>query len=363
MTTWFSDTFGFEELDRSKPNILDWSTPVYTNFVYNDPWLHCLAKNKRGVYRAGTFSTPSLFDVSETFDLARGSGGLCTLDIVEKDVSSLHADPANAGAVFMVASQFNCLEFSHASMTPEHGISIYANDRTQGPACSLCCAAGTVIRNYFCFQDEKRSENPGQTSDHMINNLCDIERCLDNDTHQYFRVHHGYTFGTEDGVQRLAKHIRALSTHERMDLKNHLRVGLLEGTQVVGLGLKGNNPDHVVTHVLASALSLSAPSPFPADFSNRASVQTWEPFARLILEGAYEFTLMTAANLFRQGRCTADVFVTLLGGGAFGNPVPWILDALESALRRVQHVPLRVHLVLFRQAPCARMQQLVNNWR
>jgi hypothetical protein len=33
---------------------------------------------------------------------------------------------------------------------PEHGVTVYAGDPTQGPACALACAAGSVYRNYFC---------------------------------------------------------------------------------------------------------------------------------------------------------------------------------------------------------------------
>ena len=60
-----------------------------------------------------------------------------------------HAHPESAGNVFQVASQFNCLEFPSAESVPEDGISDYAYDKTQGPACSLAAAAGTVYRNYL----------------------------------------------------------------------------------------------------------------------------------------------------------------------------------------------------------------------
>jgi hypothetical protein len=44
------------------------------------------------------------------------------------DAKALHADSANAGAVFQVASQFNLLEMVSPSVTPEQGIGIYEND-------------------------------------------------------------------------------------------------------------------------------------------------------------------------------------------------------------------------------------------
>jgi hypothetical protein len=51
-------------------------------------------------------------------------GGLSYQQIVD-DVGLLHRDPNNAGAVFQVASQFNCLEMVTPSITPEDGITNY----------------------------------------------------------------------------------------------------------------------------------------------------------------------------------------------------------------------------------------------
>ena len=86
----------------------------------------------------GRFSTPSLKQLrSEVQALAievPGSKSL-SVDFVVGDVSLLHADPAYRHATFQAASQFNCLEFVSPGVTPEHGITIYEHDKTQGPAC------------------------------------------------------------------------------------------------------------------------------------------------------------------------------------------------------------------------------------
>src|SRR5690349_9119072 len=158
-SAWFRDLFGFDELDSRRT-----AAPVYANFTYTEPWLYCAANNTR--HHAGKLT---MLSVASQWEQSKALGTplagnlrvpakskALALDIVYSDVTSLHADPANAGAVFMVASQFNCLEFAHHSQRPEQGITIYANDCTQGPACSVCCAAGTVIRNYFCFRSEER---------------------------------------------------------------------------------------------------------------------------------------------------------------------------------------------------------------
>lgn len=76
--------------------------------------------------------------------------GRCAFSVISDDVRSLHTDGRNAGAVFQVASQFNALEMVGPDVRPEDGVTRYASDPTQGPACAISCPAGTVFRNYLC---------------------------------------------------------------------------------------------------------------------------------------------------------------------------------------------------------------------
>ena len=61
----------------------------------------------------------------------------------------MHADPELDGALFQVASQFNLLEMTGPSATPEDGVTRYSADHTQGPACAIAAGAATIYRNYF----------------------------------------------------------------------------------------------------------------------------------------------------------------------------------------------------------------------
>ncbi len=72
----------------------------------------------------------------------------------------------------------------------------------------------------------------------------------------------------------------------------------------------------------------------------RPPTAAWEPFARLILEASYEATLRVAA-----ARGPAPVFLTLIGGGVFGNRIDWILDALLAARSVVDSAGLDLRLV------------------
>merc|ERR1719456_1479177 len=105
------------------------------------------------------------------------------------DVSALHVLPQNRFALFQAASQFNCLEFPSQRCTPEGGIAKYAFDHTQGPACAIACAAGTVVRNYFGMGNpDNRSGAEPQRKDNQINNLKDVEVLLENESKEYFQV-------------------------------------------------------------------------------------------------------------------------------------------------------------------------------
>jgi hypothetical protein len=71
------------------------------------------------------------------------------VEVVRGDVRQLHCQPEFNRALFQVASQFNLLEMTGPDVTPEHGVTRYAFDRTQGPACAIAAGAATIYRNYF----------------------------------------------------------------------------------------------------------------------------------------------------------------------------------------------------------------------
>lgn len=79
--------------------------------------------------------------------------GQLSVSIVRGNVRDMHNAPENRGAMFQVASQFNLLEMPSPDVTPEHGVSGYQHDNTQGPACAMAAGAATIYRNYFAEVD------------------------------------------------------------------------------------------------------------------------------------------------------------------------------------------------------------------
>lgn len=290
--TWFDRLTGFPE---GSPQF------VRDRLRLNGEWIESRANGRR--VRAGRFSHPSLAELRAA--AVPGRAGRLRLREVVGDVRALHRDAANAGAVFQVASQFNCLEMISPAVTPEQGVGGYESDHTQGPACAMACGAGTIFRNYLVDLGGGRL---GQSAQAQLDGLDALGAALGNEGERLWRMRNGYALATDEGLDVVARAVG----QDADRLRGLIRVGVQAGTEVT---LEGAG--HRVTQVYCSALPLA--------YSDRP-VAAWEPFARLALEAAYEATLLVAA------RAEVPLFLTLLGGGAFGNPTGWILDALERAL-------------------------------
>mmetsp|Transcript_87803 Transcript_87803/g.221557 ORF Transcript_87803/g.221557 Transcript_87803/m.221557 type:complete len:381 (-) Transcript_87803:21-1163(-) len=304
-------------------------------------------------FAAGIFRTPALEELRERNDLDQArtdlGGRRLTVREVVADVSELHILEENRYALFQAASQFNALEHVSPDGLPEHGITCYTGDHTQGPACATACAPGTVVRNYFAFGSE------GQTHTRQVENLADVEELLDNKRHCYFHVHAGYTMAGH-GLDKLSAALDADASLCE-GIRRKLRVGVQEDTEVVCSNFgdklyRGPPRSQLVTQVYCSAISVAYSGMDP---------QLWERFARLILESLYEATLYTALENFRRHPKepgARKVFLTAVGGGVFGNDMSWIQEAMHKAFRKFKHVGLEVFLVSYGR-PCPVFQGLL----
>lgn len=143
-------------------------------------------------------------------------------------------------------------------------------------------------------------------------------------------MRNGYPLASEAGLGEITERLRSSDEAERDGWRQLLRIGIQWRTQVT---LK--DCTHLVSQVYGSALSVAYSRHAPA---------LWAPSARLILEASDEATIFTAIlNSAQHG--SNRVFLTLLGGGAFGNQTDWILDGLQRALNLHRHVDLDVAIV------------------
>lgn len=312
---WFRDLTG---LDADDPAMVHASIRVEGENLVS-------AINGRRM-RAGALSTPSLAGLrKQTVHLETGRGLLRLAETVG-DVRALHADPVNAGAVFQVASQFNLLEMVDPGVTPEEGIARYEYDLTQGPACAIACGAGTIWRNYFV----PIAGGVGQTRTRQVDCLADLGQALGNEGARLWEMRNGYALPTARGLMTVSQELSRLGAAGQDELMGKLRVGVQSGTEVTF-----QNAGHPVSQIFCSALPVAYGGHEPED---------WEPFASLILDAAYEATFR-AALAERQAGGIGRVFLTLLGGGAFGNRSDWIAGAILRALAQFSDSGLDVRLV------------------
>jgi hypothetical protein len=125
-------------------------------------------------------------------------------------------------------SQFNCLEFMAPSVTPEDGISGYEHDHTQGPACSIACRPGTVVRNYFApVKQQDGSTTCGQRAQARVNNADDLLQALGAKAPRV-QVKNGYMMAEDDGLAAVNK---SLAGGEQQRYLEKLKVGVQTDTQ------------------------------------------------------------------------------------------------------------------------------------
>jgi hypothetical protein len=155
---------------------------------------------------------------------------------------------------------------------------------------------------------------------------------LKNDELRLWEMSNGYALLNQDGLLNINAQLSKLSYNEREELKGKLKIGIQWNTEVTL-----NDSKQIVSQAYCSAL--------PVAYSSIESIY-WDAFARIILEATYEATLYAALiNLSRTG-CN-KVYLTLVGGGVFGNEPDWILESIQKAIKKFKNTPLDVGIVSY----------------
>lgn len=314
--TWFETLTGFAETSPEQ---------VRANFQLDGVRLTSLINNRS--FNVGEFTTPTLQTLRQVVPLPAAGGPIGIAELIA-DVQSLHQDPENVNAVFQVASQFNCLEMAAPHMVPEDGVGIYQNDWTQGPACCICAGSGTIYRNYFV----EHNGQIGQTAESQIDCLASIARDLNGLDEQYWIMQNGYCFPSANGLSLIEQRLAVSSELELDEIRKKLMVGVQSDTEIT----IGDSP-HRVTQVFCSAL--------PVAYSD-IKPDNWDHFPRLILDSTYELTFYVALQNFLKTGCP-KLYLTLVGGGVFGNKFEWILSAIGRSLELFANSGLDVKIVSY----------------
>ena len=270
------------------------------------------------------------------------------------DVAYIQSLTENEGCMFQAASNFNGIETISEYSYPDADsfVTDYIDDMTQGPAASISAGAGAISRVLLPFYDaEKGAHEWGQTKTQQVEMLADVS--------EYFTVKNGYI--VQNGSEKTVD--ADLSCQENRDLVNKVKVLVHVDEEVVYgprelmkeaitcIGKDDDNeasrtqPNHKICQVFCAAMNMGQGE---SGFKN-AGIEGSGVKAKLLLEAAYRGTYLAA---IRHG--CPKLFLTLIGGGVFGNSQTAIMDIIEkvhmdTACTEKNNVIEEVHVVMFNE--------------
>ena len=189
-------------------------------------------------------------------------------------------------------------------------------DRTQGPQASVGAGAAAITRVHAAFYQKGKSWR--QTRRRQVELLHDLG--------EYYTVENGYV--VQNGMERELPR----SLEERDDLLDRCCVGLHSGVQVTFCGLDGetlhllppSQPPQIIDQVFCAAMNIAQGATGEHNLSLPGGVDK----ADFLLRAAYRGTYLAAI----ANKCTR-LFLTLIGGGVFGNR----LDKIYKTIRE-EHI-------------------------
>ena len=349
---WFHDYFGFNETEKNikLPSIkksLTYSSNIFEEDKSKIDFRDIEFKIDNKLFKVGRFSCLSLNELKKEQNYSKSDKIELSYDYIEGNISILLNTVIDAkNVVFQAASQFNLLEMIGPNKTPEHGITNYHRDNSQGPRVALASPAGTFFRNYLIFKGES------QTSERQINTLKEvldklkIKKVIEKPKENEYEYKNGYAF-----INMPPANIDNLQD----TLDDCLRVGIQWDTPL----LIDNN--RKMCQVYSSALPIEYQkglfdSTLLGNLTTlgKKEYEKWllniKPLAIAILKSTFKCTLQVAVNKLSDTNSRSTVYLTPVGGGFFGNDIEWIQEALKHALEEFKKYPLDVKVVYFKNA-------------
>ena len=236
------------------------------------------------------------------------------------DVAALQATAENEGALFQAASNFNGVESVSDQYAPDIGnfLTYYVYDRTQGPSASVSAGGAAITRCVAAFYSE---ENAGRPEEWDQNAGRQVEMLGDAEIRRYFSVRNGYVVNT--GAEEV---IPAKSTPNYRAALNKVRVVAHLDAQVTSggracCGAQAVDVPRKVSQVFCAAMNIGQGD--TGAFNK--TLPGWEEKAEFLLRAAYEGTYLAAiCNGCKQ------LYLTLIGGGVFGNPQETIHEIIAE---------------------------------
>ena len=245
------------------------------------------------------------------------------------------------GALFQAASQFNALERVGPGVAPSDGVMTQDWDTPQGPACACACPAALLYRNYFATKHD----------DDQIDLAHGIKALFQREN--IFVSRNGYLFLSDQGKVIIETRYRDKTKwHELLQqIQAQYQVFVHWDTAVTNQSqsTKAKHSVDKVGQVFLAALPYAYKS-FISGVAewNTVDEKIKEDLATAVLKGAFEATLRIELERMKLGGKTRGmVFLTAPGGGAFGNKIRWVLNALKEVLPQFKSYPLDVFFNIY----------------
>lgn len=276
-------------------------------FEFDDHGIATLA-TPDGTWSAGRFETASIAKLRDRVRSRPNAGdGRIRLSVLlgrspVMDIGALQAH-AGEGALFQVASQFNCLEAPGARIVP---VPQYFSDRTQGPAASISAFPATLLRHYAAPRKDgaRFVQTPAEQID-LLEGAFGRKVCRN-----------GYFTG--EGMSGASAVDVLEENFEEIEIGLHDEADVALGYQMAGTVPEGaSRLGQVFTSTVAGG----------GYGGDHHLGESFNAVCRLLLRASYLGTLLAAEALNRR-----KVVLTLIGGGVFGNPVQEIWNALVWAI-------------------------------
>jgi len=228
------------------------------------------------------------------------------------DVSHIQALPENNGALFQVASNFNGTEAQTELQDPdsENFTTKYIYDKTQGPAASISAGGAAVSRVYGVWMKDKpdKPDEWAQTEKRQVNFLEALP--------EHFPVTNGYVTCKDPNPRFPVKQWKKLL--------GMYQIGFHQSVQVTS-GYRFADTRHknqTIDQCFCAAMNLQQ----GGTGARNKGLPDGEIKAQFLLDAAYHGTYLTALTHKKQ-----QLFLTMIGGGAFGNDKAWIFDSIFYA--------------------------------
>jgi hypothetical protein len=305
---WNDKNFGRKCFERQKDGSFD---IVHANGVdrYNTGILHhdTLADLRRAFKKSKKSPKPIML-VNNLDDNTKRTA----------DIRHILINPAHEGHMFQAASQFDALECIQAKRDRADNtfLTDYVHDGTQGPYVSLVCPAAAISRRDLAhIQDDE--DAPSQAiKGKNINYLSALGK-------HRFEVVDGYI------VNNTREKTLPENKTERRDLSDQVTIMYNEGASVYmditdSHAYKMVKRPFKVHQVFVAAMNI-AQGGSGMDNSRNDDKANRDDKLRFLLTCAYEATYLAAH------KCKAPaLWLTLVGGGVFGNPIPLVLEVINE---------------------------------